>query len=393
MVLLELIFVIVVVAYIWRTEKRSRWMAQEKKKYQLQTATYIKYDKRSVRLLAIGAILCAIVFGVSVGLMASDMDFWGKSSFSQWGFIAVLYGFFLGAALFLWCICRLFMGIAYLKRLERYGYEVPMDRKEYGYLLEHLPLKNVTVEMTRWSEREDTEAESFWENMEAYPISKTSKILSILSVLAMIVMVGLSFYYWYSWYFMDDDTIVMFVLLLIADVFWLVPILFFRKQMDGQKYKDDVEIDATRKNRMSLPGGILLILMLVGIALMIKNAASSMTEYVFKTCLSEDQKRVGEIQDALEVVFVEMQQYSNPSWENSLEDMQAGVDITTWGAPQDDFQLRVAECLGIIDFSLLRKEFRTTDGPAVVYVKLEGDTFIVQLVNVYPAADREIIAR
>ncbi len=391
--LFELILVIVVVAYIWRTEKRGRWMTQEKEKYQLQTATYMKYDKRSVRLLAIGAILCAIVFGISIGLMASDMDFWGKSKFSQWGFIAVLYGLFLGAALFVWCVCRMILGISYLKRLERYGYEVPADRREYGYLLEQLPLKNATVEMTRWSEREDIGSESFWENMEPYSVSKTSKILSILSVLAAIVMIGLSFYYWYSWYFMGDDTIVMFVLLLIADAFWLIPIVLFRKQMDGQKYKDDVEIDATRKNRMSLPGGILLILMLVGIALVIKTSANSMLEYVFKTCLSEDQKRIGEIQDVLEVVFVEMQQYSNPPWEHSLEDIQEGVDITTWGAPQDVFQMRVAECLEIIDFSLLRKEFRTTDGPAVVYVKMEGDTFIVQLVNVYPAADREIIAR
>ena len=106
------------------------------------------------------------------------------------------------------------LGIAYLKRLERYGYEVPADRREYGYLLEQLPLKNATVEMTRWSEREDIGPESFWENMEPYSVSKTSKILSILSVLAAIVMIGLSFYYWYSWYFMGDDTIVMFVLLL-----------------------------------------------------------------------------------------------------------------------------------------------------------------------------------
>jgi len=69
------------------------------------------------------------------------------------------------------------------------------------------------------------------------------------------------------------------------------------------------------------------------------------------------------------------------------------VDITTWGIPEGYFQEQVARVLGITDFGSLKEEFLSAKKPAVVYVKQENDNIIVELQNLYPVADREVIAK
>ena len=82
-----------------------------------------------------------------------------------------------------------------------------------------------------------------------------------------------------------------------------------------------------------------------------------------------------------------------PGWAELKQSMRVGVDITTWGTPRGYFQETVAGVLQITDFGELKEEFLSTDGSAVVYVKLEDDDIMVELQNLYPATDREIKVR
>ena len=69
------------------------------------------------------------------------------------------------------------------------------------------------------------------------------------------------------------------------------------------------------------------------------------------------------------------------------------MDITDWGNPQGEFQEDVAAMLYITNFEQLKWEFCSTDGPAVVFVRREGEKIIVELQNLYPVADEIVISQ
>lgn len=349
-----------------------------KKKYHSATATGIKYDKCELKIYMVLTIVMGIIFAISLVFMSTDSIFRGNRRFDEILLIAVVCGLFMGGALFLVFGYHLLAAVFYFKRLEKYGYQVPEKKKTYDYVLERLPRSDVSAE------REIGKPE----------YSKTSKYLMYICILVCLMMLCWNFYYLYKWYFMGDDTLVMFVLLFIADAFWLIPILMFRSEMNTQKFKDDVEIEGNRKVRMNMLSGIVVIAILAGVALLVKDTAYSMSAYVFNSRVSEDGKKIGEIRDVLEVVYIDPAVIAND--ENLKEikrSLENGVDITNWGTPEGEFQEKVAMLLEITDYTQLKDAFRTTDGPAIVYVKLEGEDFTVQLLNLYPAVDREIISR
>ncbi len=370
---IDLLLVVFLVAILWNISKKDQNMKAYKARYNSQTATYIKYDKRSVKAWSIAVAVTGIVFGVSIFLMNTDVDFWGKSKFSNVAMVLLVTGLLMGGLLLIWFIYHLLAGVFYLKRLERYDYEIPEDKRAYECMLEQVP---------RYGMQRNTMTHS-----------PTSKCLALLCVLMAVVMVGCSCYFLYKWRFMGDDTVVLFVLLLIADAFWILPALFFRNQMNMQKFKDDVEIDANRKDRMNICSGIAVIVVLVGVALGVKWLAYNMSEFVFKSQMIEDQKKIVEIRDVMEIACMDPYVIANDdNLEETKHSLEAGVDITDWNVTEGEFQEQIAKMLEITDFSELKDAFYSADGPAIVYVKLEGEEFTVQLMNVYPAADREIIA-
>ncbi len=372
--IINLLLLVFLITILMNNSKQSQDRKAYMTRYNSQTATYIKYDKRSVKVWSIAVAVTGIVFCVSFFLMYIGIEFQGNSTLGRVTIIMAMSSLLMGGVFLIWFVYRLLAGVFYLKRLEKYDYEVPEDKRAYECMLEQVP---------RYSMERNTMA-----------YSPTSKCLAIVCVLMAVVMIGCSCYFLYKWDFMGEETVVLFVLLLIADAFWIFPVLFFRNQMNTQKFKDDVEIDAVRKNRMNGFSGVVAIAVLVGACLFLKGMAHSMSEYVFKTRMSEDQKLIGYICDAFEVFSMDPAVLANDeNWEDIKRSMEAGVDITDWGTPEGEFQEGVASCLGISDFSDLKDAFYSADGPAVVYVKLEGKTFTVQLMNLYPEVDREIMAK
>lgn len=378
--IISVIYGLLLFVIIWSITKSTRDAEAYKKRYASRTATRIKYDKRQVRRYAIGAAVAGAFLAVSLVLICTDV-YWMSGRFSAVLMLITLYGLFLGGMLLIIFGYLIISGLVYFKRLEKYGYSVPEDKRAYECVLEQMP------------ENKGRMPGQNFQGPDVPQASKTSKVLMGLSILACLAMVGASFYYLYKWSFMGDDTTVLFVLLLIMDALWIVPVLIFRSQMNVQKFKDDVEIDATRKNRMNMCSGIAVIVVLAGVSLFAKWLAYDMSEYVFKSQMIEDQKKIDEIRDVMEVACMDPYVSESAEWlEETRYSLEAGVDITNWDAPEGRFQERVAAILEITDFSELKDAFYTADGPAIVHVKLEGKDFTVQLMNVYPAADREIIA-
>ena len=258
--MLILLYVIIKFAE-WNRKKK---LAEYKRKYKTDTVTYIKYDIPSVKRYRLAMVFSAVftVLGIAMicsdGSIVSDVDL---------GLFVILFfvGLYVGMPLFIYFLYHTLSGMAYLKRLEKHGYEIPRDRCIYDNMLEHLP-KVDSLEQE--------------EHKKQFLGSKTSKMLLIVSICVAVFMLGCTIYCISKWYYIGEDAMALFVLQLIEDAFWMWPICVFYKQMDMQKYKDDVELDGNRKNRFDIVNGLGIILILGLIALGIKCSAHSMTAYI-----------------------------------------------------------------------------------------------------------------
>ena len=352
--------------------KENRLEEKYKEECELDSATLIKYDKHSVKHYGILTGIAVVCFGFAwmylepIGI---------ESRVNVVLFMSALLVLFLGGVATIWGTIHWINGIFYLKRLEKQGYEVPENRKEY-MILERLP-------------KRDTEP-----RVEEKGYHKGSKVLACLTILVAAIMLVFSVYYFCKWWFIEFSPVFL-IIQLFADALWLLPISMFRKQMDLQKYKDDVEVDITRNTRMNGVSGTLLLIVLILAAFYVKSYCYNWTRCEFEIRLEIDGNRLEEIHDALEPACFEMILFYSayPGWAELEESMRAGVDITTWGTPKGYFQEQVADTLGISDFNELQEEFLSTNGQVGVYVKLEDNNIIVELRNVYPAAEKELIVR
>lgn len=103
-----------------------------------------------------------------------------------------------------------------------------------------------------------------------------------------ICMWGVNIWYYYTWRFMTDS-VAMFVLMILADVYWLIQALQFRKQMSNETYKEDVEIEKNKKSRMSPEYAAFLVLFMLLITCVVKHTVFSMTEYVYRGQVEAEQ--------------------------------------------------------------------------------------------------------
>lgn len=374
--MIEVLLLVIFLLYLVNCKRKADLPRRYKSKYETDSATLIKYDKRSVKVYRTLLLITVVYFLLSLFCMFTGIPSIGNAKLEAVLITVVLYGLYFGVIGILYLGYQWISAVFYLKRLEKYGYEVPENRKEYE-IVERLPKKENVVQV------------------QTQGYHRGSKILTGLSVLVAAVMLLLTGYYFYRWSFIGENAQAMLVMQLIADAFWLIPIAIFRKEMNLQKYKDDVEIDITRRTRKNVVSGVLLIILLVLVALYVKATAHSMTKYIYVSRMETDRRRLYEIHDILEITSCEMQLYcgDDSDWLEALESMRAGVDITNWGIPEGYFQETVANVLGITDFSSLKEEFLSAKKPAVVYVKLENDDIIVELRNLYSVTEREVIAK
>lgn len=321
----------------------------------------IRYDQCQQKQ----SVLCSIVFFVLI--VFSCVILYGDYSdtFSDWSMMVLFFVNMCSGPAFIYSVYQLFASVCYIKQLEKQGYEIPKDKKDYNGLLENLPHQDVSVQK------------------EAY--SKTSLALGIVSVVAFGITIVFNVQYIFDWLCVYQEEIVAMILIQsVFDCVLLVRCVSFFRQMNTNKYKDVVEIDGKRKNRKSLVDGIFVIVVLLVLSLFSKRMVGSMTDYLFKSKVEKSVTDIQHVQKVLSSVYIDRKTKDFDMAGNvSVQDMVKGVDITTWGTPKDSFQQEVAEMLGIEDFSELKDDFYVADGDAVVYVKLVDGEICVQILNVY----------
>lgn len=203
------------------------------KRFTGQKISYdMRYNKRQLKL-AIGlTILWVASVVVPEGLYVVAVENGRANAFNMMlGFL--WERFVLLIAALAWLIY--FDSLFYLKRLRKYGYVVPEDRKKYVYL-EHLPQ----------TEKDDC----FKETIEKETISKESCALAIVSWVGALGMVIGMILFWQEHMKVPDIAMVCTVLIAVIIILWIYAGVFYWKQRLRSKYRDDVELDASRKKRV-----------------------------------------------------------------------------------------------------------------------------------------------
>ena len=329
-----------------------------------QKEVRIKYDKQSLHTLKWTAIAATILF--VVGLVFMFLDISGIE-------VLVLFSLYIGAGLAVISCFSLFAGWLYMKRLKGYGYEIPERKSDYDGKIENLPKIN------------HIDCTSIY--------GKHSKWCARACMILFAIFFILDVCFFLKWKFMKENCKSLFVLCLIFYFVWIIFALALKKQGNQGKYRDDVELDMMRKERWSLEQILFTMLILCLLSLFANYTAHSMTGYIFRTMIEHDRVQADIV---CKDVVSAIEEYRDVQNSKTYAELCEGIDITTWGAPEDELQELLAETMSMDDFSLLRDDFKVSDGDARIFVKVMDGKVTVRLLNPikevskYGGADKEI---
>lgn len=220
----------------------------------------IKYDKKDKKLYIRTAVVFSILAVMNLCILNYSDEMRHFPVELEAVFVYEILPFFILAA-------RLWLGyinaVLYLKRLQKYGYEVPEDKKNFNEDLEKLPMTENAVK--------------------SLPRRNYDSI--VLTVLTGAIVIGLLVYdIWFLYRYSGFGNDIWFFegILIFGTVIWLLLGISYARQISNRKYKYDVEIDHSRKNRRNLIDGLVGIIVLLVFTFpsieMINNAVQYMTK-------------------------------------------------------------------------------------------------------------------
>ena len=235
----------------------------------------IKFDNITAKT----AKYCALIFTVFllIGLVFSFLEIPGTEVF----YIMTVY---TGVLVGLPCYVVLFAAKLYFARLRAYGYEIPDNKKIYGNNLNNLPKMR--------------EAGSSL-------FAKHSWIWMWMYFACFVLFLVVDVMYLIKWHFMKDICTFLFTVCLVLDSVWLILAIILRRQRNTEKYRDDVECDKTRKERLNLENIIVFAIFWAIVCALVSNLAVSTTKYMYKTQMGDKQVAASELKMADDVVRLE----------------------------------------------------------------------------------------
>lgn len=312
----------------------------------------IKYDGRTIKILLVTTIVSALLFlaGVVCSFIMADAGRVG---------VIVVLGFFVGGGLFLYAGIHLLIGFCYIRRLKAYGYEIPYKKEDYGDDLRNVP---------RVSGKSCPGIKNVGRRVLVFFYATVFVLANVWNV-------------WYiiRWYQFDGALAVFFLfIMLLFDSLWGISAFMFYRQGNRQRYRDDVEIDDSRKERVPVENGFVSGIILLYIMMICKMLVVQFGEYAFRSRAEHDQLHLQTISRCIDAA---MMADGTDRTSDSYMQMREGCYISDWGSPDDAFSREVAEYLGISDYSELNEKFSTSDGSPKIYVKISDEGVYVRMDN------------
>lgn len=228
----------------------------------------IKFDNITAKT----AKYCALIFTVLllIGLVFSFLEIPGTEVFY---IMAVYTGVLVGLP----CYVVLFASKLYFARLRAYGYEIPENKKTYGNNLNNLP-------KTREAGRS--------------LFAKHSRIGMWMYFAFFVLFLVVDVMYLIKWHFMKDICTFLFTVCLVLDIVWLILAVIMWRQRNTEKYRDDVECDKTRKERLNLENIIVFAIFWAIVCALVSNLAVTTTKYMDKAQRENAQVAASELKMA-----------------------------------------------------------------------------------------------
>ena len=235
----------------------------------------IKFDNITAKT----AKYCALIFTVFllIGLVFSFLEIPGTEVF----YIMTVY---TGVLVGLPCYVVLFAAKLYFARLRAYGYEIPDNKKIYGNNLNNLPKMR--------------EAGSSL-------FAKHSWIGMWMYFACFVLFLVVDVMYLIKWHFMKDICTFLFTVCLVLDSVWLILAIILRRQRNTEKYRDDVECDKTRKERLNLENIIVFAIFWAIVCAVACIQAVTTTKYMDKARMENAQVAASELKMADDTVRLE----------------------------------------------------------------------------------------
>lgn len=205
----------------------------------------IKYDKQDYKISLLVAISISLCWIVLLILHAID-------TLPDNTIVALLYLLLL---ILPWIVIISWLYVletwSYLSRLKKHGYEVPKHKKEYGCHLGKL-LK---------SEKRVAASAGSWESI-------TMTIACFICAGAVPIFL-LHMWLGYDYHILQDIKYQGYGILFVVFVIWFAEGLRYWRQRSDVKFRDDVELDDSRKQRKQIADGMGEILALFGFSFLL----------------------------------------------------------------------------------------------------------------------------
>lgn len=315
----------------------------------------IRNDKRTVRILRNMLVADVIIFIVSsvlvriLGLQRSvEMEIiWTVEMVSCYALLPILFCFLKG----LW----------YLKMLEKKGYLVPENAREYHYDLRNLPYEEPKVQQ---AER------------------KREPLYLVISALYVISFVG--FVIWMidfsgKWLWVEGSYLLI-VPMTLVNVFWLWRAYRLFRMSDNRYYQWEFDRDETKIRRGEATAPMIGLIVLGFLQCIGYLLASQLTNYVYQSGVGQNHRVAGHIAYFLAEDYADLEESEKEIIYLALE---KGMDL---GNPSE-------ECRDFVDHlwsdhgrerENWKENFRYVgeDSKILAYVDQEGEMLYVALTNV-----------
>lgn len=149
----------------------------------------------------------------------------------------ILLGFWPDCILTIGLWTKYLDAVFYLRRLKKYGYEIPRDKQVYHQNLKLLPQMENTGQTPSG-------------------INYGSIVLTVVTGMVAAGLIAYDIWFWVQYSFVGTDIRLFEGILCSGTLLWLLYMVSYAMQISSKKYKNDVEIDADRKDRKSLISGL-----------------------------------------------------------------------------------------------------------------------------------------
>ena len=272
----------------------------------------IRYDVKSRKSWKIRMIISGIVILIySIVLLLDSTISLGNELLSSNDGLLVIFvllstAMYLALPIFVISFLLFLDSSIYLKRLKKNHFEIPDDKKIYDRDLSKLPRTE--------------QVENVYTN--------DSRIGGLLYLIAYLVFVAVDIYYVVKWTRLGEtDSIVLFVFMMIAHLFFLIFALYIYKQKDTTKYVDEVDIDYQRKKRISITKALTILVITSVISTMGITMAFSMTKYIYKSRNGHYDKTVEDFKENA-TMTVTSEDLQNGVWSDRITNTENGENLS-----------------------------------------------------------------